>query len=77
MVICSACALLGVLKLPSAGTLAPRLPDTTVHVIRNKRKKLAITAVDVDPDAELRQQERVKNSDGPSSKPTKATSIDF
>eukprot|EP00798_Chlamydomonas_sp_ICE-L_P007826 gene7826-1025_t len=55
----SAVALLSVRKLPSAGMAAPRLADTTVYVLRNKRKRLAITPVEVDPDAEARLQDEM------------------
>lgn len=54
----SAVALLSVNKLPAVGMLAPRLPDSTLYVVRNKRRRLAITPVDVDPDAEARQQQQ-------------------
>lgn len=54
---CSAAALLTLRKLPAAGMLGPRLSDPQVHVVRYKRKRLTITAVEIDPDAEARQQD--------------------
>ncbi|GFH24952.1 uncharacterized protein HaLaN_22834 [Haematococcus lacustris] len=53
----SAAALLSVRKLPLAGLVAPRCVKQELYVIRNKRKRLAVTPVEVDPDAEARQQE--------------------
>lgn len=56
---CSSAALLRLRKLPSAGMLGPRLPDTQLYVVRYKRKRLAITPVEIDPDAEERQKAAV------------------
>jgi len=54
----SAVALLSVCKLPSVGMLSARLPGTALNVVRNKRRKLTITLVEVDPDAEARRQQQ-------------------
>jgi hypothetical protein len=43
----SAAALLSIRKFPSSGMLGPRLPDPQLYVVRNKRKRLAITPVEV------------------------------
>ncbi len=48
----SAAALLQLRKLPSLGMLGPRLPDSQLYVIRHLRRKISITAVEIDPDAE-------------------------
>lgn len=48
----SASALLSITKLPSGGLSVPRMPDPNLYVIRNKRRKMAITTIDIDPDAE-------------------------
>ncbi|GLC38028.1 hypothetical protein PLESTF_001436100 [Pleodorina starrii] len=53
----SAVALLSVRKLSSAGTVGPRLPDGQLYVVRHKRRRLGLSPVEVDPDAEERQAE--------------------
>lgn len=48
----TACALLHVRKLPAAGMVAPRLvPEPQLLVVRSKRKRLAVTPIEVCPDA--------------------------
>ncbi|GLI69199.1 hypothetical protein VaNZ11_013771 [Volvox africanus] len=53
----SAVALLSLRKVSSAGMVGPRLPDGQLYVVRNKRRRLALSPVEVDPDAEERQAE--------------------
>ncbi|MEW5317052.1 MAG: hypothetical protein WDW38_008383 [Sanguina aurantia] len=53
----SAVALLSVAKLCSTGMVGPRLVDDVLHVVRHRRKKLVITHIQVDPDAEARLQQ--------------------
>ncbi|GIL42558.1 hypothetical protein Vafri_522 [Volvox africanus] len=53
----SAVALLSVRKVSSAGMVGPRLPDGQLYVVRNKRRRLALSPVEVDPDAEERAAE--------------------
>lgn len=49
----TASALLTLTKLSSVGAcVAPRIVDGAVFVVRNKRKKITITTVEIDPDAE-------------------------
>lgn len=48
----SACGWLRVLKLPLLGVPVPRRPDSSLHVLRNHRRRVAISPVDMDPDAE-------------------------
>lgn len=55
-----ASALLSVVCRPSLGMLSPPAPDTQLYVIRNKRRKLTITPVEEDPDAEVRQRDAVE-----------------
>jgi len=62
----SAAALLSVRKLPSAGMLGPRLSDPQLYVLRNKRKRLALTPVEVDPQAEEREQQAMVSANGAS-----------
>ena len=50
----SAVALVRLSKAPSAGMLGARPADATQHVLRSRRRRLAITALEVDPDAEAR-----------------------
>lgn len=59
----SAAALLSITKLASTSLAVTRMPDLNLYVIRNKRKRLAITMVDIDPDAEQ------ENNDSSASKP--------
>ncbi len=55
----SASALLSVRKLPSIGMISPRLVEEgSLYVIRNKRRRIAVTLAEVDPDAEARQQQQ-------------------
>ncbi|GAX75423.1 hypothetical protein CEUSTIGMA_g2867.t1 [Chlamydomonas eustigma] len=56
----SSSALFSLTKLPSAGMIAPRLPDASLYVIRNKRRRIAISMVDIDPDASARQQDQLQ-----------------
>jgi hypothetical protein len=44
---CSAAALLSIPRPPGVGMLAPRTPDAQLYVVRHKRKRLAITPVEV------------------------------
>eukprot|EP00198_Chlamydomonas_reinhardtii_P003950 XP_001693286.1 predicted protein [Chlamydomonas reinhardtii] len=53
----SAVALLSVRKLCSAGMLGPRTCDGVLHVVRHKRRRLGLSVVEVDPDAEERLAE--------------------
>lgn len=48
----SCCGLLHLQKLPSLNALGPPIPDVTLFIIRHKRRRLAIQAVQIDPDAE-------------------------
>ncbi|GAB4822273.1 hypothetical protein N2152v2_009319 [Parachlorella kessleri] len=48
----SVAGLLHVRKLFSLGALAPPSPEVALFLIRNKRRRLAITPVEIDPDAE-------------------------
>ncbi|EFJ41703.1 hypothetical protein VOLCADRAFT_98299 [Volvox carteri f. nagariensis] len=48
----TAVALLSVRKLSSAGMVGPRLPDGQLYVVRHKRRRLGLSPVEVDPDAE-------------------------
>ncbi|KXZ44300.1 hypothetical protein GPECTOR_70g531 [Gonium pectorale] len=50
----SAVALLSVRKLCCAGMIGPRMPDGQLHVLRHKRRRLGLSVVEVDPDAEER-----------------------
>ncbi|DBA95005.1 TPA: hypothetical protein ACH3X1_002526 [Trebouxia sp. C0004] len=47
----SCCGLLHLQKLPSLNALGPPIPDVTLFIIRHKRRRLAIQAVQIDPDA--------------------------
>lgn len=51
----SASALLSVRKACGIGMLGPRCADAGVYVVRHKRRRLALSPVEVDPDAEARQ----------------------
>ncbi|DBA85372.1 TPA: hypothetical protein ACH3X2_006051 [Trebouxia sp. C0005] len=48
----SCCGLLHLQKLPSLNALSPPILDITLFIIRHKRRRLAIQAVQIDPDAE-------------------------
>lgn len=48
----SVAGLLHLRKLPSLGAVCAPLPPVALHLVRHKRKRLAITPVEVDPDAE-------------------------
>lgn len=45
--------LLHLRKLPTLGTMAPPVPEVALHLVRHKRRRLSITPVEIDPDAEL------------------------
>jgi elongator complex protein 4 len=44
-------------KLPAAGALIAPSPQITCYVVRNKRRRLAISPIEIDPDAEAQQLE--------------------
>ena len=44
-------------KLPAAGAIIAPSPQITCYVVRNKRRRLAITPIEIDPDAEAEQLE--------------------
>ncbi|KAL0026942.1 hypothetical protein WJX79_001211 [Trebouxia sp. C0005] len=48
----SCCGLLHLQKLPSLNALSPPILDITLFIIRHKRRRLAIQAIQIDPDAE-------------------------
>ncbi|KAL0050026.1 hypothetical protein WJX82_003004 [Trebouxia sp. C0006] len=48
----SCCGLLHLQKLPSLNALGPPIPDVTLFIIRHKRRRLAIQAIQIDPDTE-------------------------
>jgi elongator complex protein 4 len=48
----SVAGLIHVRKLPAMGTVVPPLPESELHLVRNRRRRLAISAVEIDPDAE-------------------------
>lgn len=50
--LCSCVALLHVRKLPGLNAFARPTPNVPLYLVRHKRRKLAIEAVEVDPDAE-------------------------
>jgi hypothetical protein len=82
---CSAVALLHVASMPSPGLLWQRPPAESLHVVRYKHRKLAITRFEVDPDAEAGMREAAaggssSNSSGPacgSGLPGSKTSLEF
>lgn len=45
----SVAGLLHLRKLPSLGTAAPPAPEAALHLVRHKRRRLAITAVEICP----------------------------
>lgn len=45
----SVAGLLHLRKLPAMGTVAPPAPEIALHLIRHKRRRLAITPVEIDP----------------------------
>ncbi|KAL4434654.1 hypothetical protein ABPG77_002777 [Micractinium sp. CCAP 211/92] len=53
----SVAGLLHLRKLPALGTAAPPAPEVALHLIRHKRRRLAITPVEIDPDAEMADSE--------------------
>lgn len=71
---------LEILKLPAFGAVKAPLPQIRSYVIRNKRRRLVIEAVEVDPDAEQAFLERAAQEMNPSSlisKPPSPHTIDF
>lgn len=64
-----------ILKLPAFGAIKAPLPQITSYIIRNKRRRLVIEAVEVDPDAEQAWLEK-EAQELVASKPP-AHSIDF
>ena len=48
----SVCGLLQIRKLPRLNILARQLPAIDTLIIRHKRRRLALEAIDIDPDAE-------------------------
>eukprot|EP00890_Picochlorum_soloecismus_P000969 jgi/Picsp_1/1873/NSC_05339-R1_elongator complex protein 4-like len=44
-------------KLPAAGALVAPSPQVTCYIVRNKRKRLAISPIEIDPDAEAQLTE--------------------
>ncbi len=53
----SVAGLLHLRKLPSLGTIAPPAPEVALHLIRHRRRRLAISPVEIDPEAELAEAE--------------------
>jgi elongator complex protein 4 len=49
--------LLHLRKLPSLGAAAAPVPEVALHLVRHKRRRLAITPVEIDPEAELADAE--------------------
>lgn len=49
--------LLHLRKLPALGAAAPPLPEVPLHLVRHRRRRLAITPVEIDPEAELAEAE--------------------
>lgn len=71
----SAVALLELRRLPSAGLVSCRAPDAPLQLVRYKRRRLALVAVEVDPDAEAggsAAQAGGSTAGGGSSKPAAA-----
>jgi len=52
----SVAGLLHVRKLPSLGALAAPAPQAELHLVRYKRKRMVISPVEMDPDAEAEAQ---------------------
>lgn len=48
--------LLRLVKVPSLGAMVAATPKVSLYFVRHKRRKLAITAVEVDPDAEAAEE---------------------
>ncbi|KAI3429336.1 hypothetical protein D9Q98_005431 [Chlorella vulgaris] len=53
----SVAGLLHLRKLPSLGAAAAPVPEVALHLVRHKRRRLAITPVEIDPEAELADAE--------------------
>jgi len=53
----SCCSLLQVKRIPCLGSLVGVRTEASLFVIRYKRKRIAISVVDVDPEAELAEEE--------------------
>lgn len=53
----SVAGLLHLRKLPALGTMAPPAPEVALHLIRHRRRRLAISPVEIDPEAELAEAE--------------------
>ena len=69
-------------KLPRASTNAEALPQMDVHVIRHKRRRLAIEVLQVDPEAEAAEAERANKKSSAagllcSGPPAANTPLDF
>lgn len=47
----SVVGLLHLRKLPALGTLAPPAPEVALHLVRHRRRRLAISPVEIDPGA--------------------------
>lgn len=47
----SVAGLLHLRKLPGLGTLAPPAPEVALHLVRHRRRRLAISPVEIDPGA--------------------------
>ncbi|KAL3163286.1 hypothetical protein ABBQ32_009681 [Trebouxia sp. C0010 RCD-2024] len=74
----SCCGLLHLQKLPSLNALGPPIPDITLFIIRHKRRRLAIQAVQIDPDAEAGEAETKSAAAALCGAPPKAeTAFDF
>ena len=52
MCVCSCVALLHIRKLPALNAFARPVPTISMYLVRHMRRRLAIEAVQVDPDAE-------------------------
>lgn len=60
----SVAGLLHIKKLPSLGALVPPTPEVALYLIRNKRRRLSITPVEIDPDAEAGATEGTSGGGG-------------
>lgn len=58
----SVAGLLHVRRLPCLGTLVPPAPEAPLHLLRHRRRRLSITPVEIDPDAEAAAAEAASSA---------------
>lgn len=68
----SAAALLHMRRAPGGGLVRQVALDEVLYVVRHKRRAISFTAVEVDPDAEAKQQDNSSNAGSNSSSKTAA-----